>query len=327
MHSTASGAGIDLLAVDLFLADLAAVADRLVADGFDRGPEGVLQVLADLVGVLVRAVVQGVDQAGAGFGSQGLAVEEGRHHLQSGSLAPPQQLFEIEAQQALLRPLAAVGQDPLLVAQDEHEAGRVLDLEGVGDQLLHGAVVDLPRIEGGGQVWHQFVLLRQEILRQHATLGGSGGRGRRGGEQPQEGLSVAAVVGAQEREGAGLDVAVQRAHLVAERGQQAERHPGDGFNPSRGGAQPGEALLVAEEVLLELGELAPRQGGLPFLGCFPPAVQVRADVAVEDRLQIVVRIELVDVLDADHDAVPTSTATTWRKGLSAVVMASRIHTW
>ena len=95
--------------VQLVLEHLAQVVDRLVAEQLDRLAQGVLQVLGDGEGVLVAVVVEPVEQGGAGAvgGQQAAAVEQDGGGLHGRVLAPAEELVDVEAQQPVVRPLAA----------------------------------------------------------------------------------------------------------------------------------------------------------------------------------------------------------------------------
>ncbi len=266
--------GVDLLAEDALARDLAAVADGLVADGFDGGAQGVLQVFADGVGVLVGAVVEGVDEGRSGGGGQGVAVEEGDHRLQGARLAAAEELVEVEAQEALLGPLAAVGQDELAFAQDEHEARRLLEGEGGGDEVFDGGAGRGQRAgQARGAEGH-------EGLAQAGHLAGHRGKGRQQGLLQEVGVGVELGGGGHEPH-QGRGVGAGHGGVEGERrvcGARAEGHGGgallvaqgvEGAGPpvaveghaGGGGAGLAQALAVGEVVAVEAAQGAPGRDG------------------------------------------------------------------
>ena len=130
--------------VEPVLEDLAQVADRLVADQLDGFAEGVLQVLGDREGVLVAVVVQVVEQASAAAAAglrrqQAVAVQQGGGGLQGGVLAAAEDLVEVEAQQPVVGPLAALDQQQAAVGEHQHPARRAfLAEDAAGEDVVPG---------------------------------------------------------------------------------------------------------------------------------------------------------------------------------------------
>ena len=138
------GEGVVGAVVEPVLENLAQVADRLVADQLDGFAEGVLQVLGDREGVLVAVVVQVVEQASAAAAAglrrqQAVAVQQGGGGLQGGVLAAAEDLVEVEAQQPVVGPLAALDQQQAAVGEHQHPARRAfLAEDAAGEDVVPG---------------------------------------------------------------------------------------------------------------------------------------------------------------------------------------------
>ena len=126
-------------AVDALLADFGDVADGVVADQFDGFPQGVLEIVGNGEGVLVAVLVQAVVQAHALARQQAADVQQGGGGSQRVGLVAAQDVVQEEAQQAVVRPLAAFDQHDLAGREQQHPArGMVAAEDAVGDDALPG---------------------------------------------------------------------------------------------------------------------------------------------------------------------------------------------
>ena len=100
------------------------VPDSFIADKLDGLPQSIFQVLGNGVGVLVGVFIQGVQEAEALSRTHAVPVQQRGHGLEGGMLPAAKDFGEIEAQQALLIPFAAVQEHYLGIAQQHHPAGR-----------------------------------------------------------------------------------------------------------------------------------------------------------------------------------------------------------
>ena len=287
---------------------LAQVADRLVADQLDRLAQRVLQVLGDRERVLVAVLVEAVEQALAVGGQEAVAVQQRGGGLQGSVLATAENLVEVEPQQPVVRPLAALDEQDAAEREHQQPARRmVLAEDTAGDYLVPGLAQQ--RL-GRRCLAVELQPVRFELERVFAF-----------------GLLV---VGAEREQGGGADLAARGAehgHLVA----VVERLVGRGpLVPERGEKLPEPlalqdeplsaaalAIEVAAEPHVVAGQRSQRRVRRPpalGLGLLAPAVDGRPDVAAENLRQIVVTVELVLVVDAGeggggccgHDSTPSS---------------------
>ena len=122
--------------VDPVPGDLAQVPDRLVADQLDRFAQRVLQILGDREGVLVAVVVQAVEQARALLGQQAFAVQQRGGGLEGVVLATAEYVVEVEAQQPVVGPLAALDENHVARGEQDDPARRMrLAEDAAGDDV------------------------------------------------------------------------------------------------------------------------------------------------------------------------------------------------
>ncbi len=305
--------------VHLVLQHVAQVADGLVADQLDRLAQRVLQVLGDGEGVLVAVLVEVVEQARAVGRQQAAAVQQGGGGLQGGVFAAAENLVEVEAQQPVVRPLAALDQQDAAEREHQQPARRVVAAEDApGDDVVPGLAqqrlgrrrlaVELQRV----RLQRERVFpLRLRVVRAEREQRGGAGR---------------AAGGAQHRD---FDAVVERVAgrrlVVAERREQPpEPRALQGEPPFRAAL----ALEVAAEPHVVAGQGAQRRvrrRPAARLRRPAPAVHRRAEVAGEDLRQVVVAVELVLVVDAGESRggrgghrSPTSSSRSRRTGPALV---------
>ena len=296
---------------------LAQLDGGLVAQQFDGLAQGVFQVLADAEGVLVGVVVQAFEQAGAFAGGQAVLVQQDGAGLEGVGVLAVEDVGPGKAQGAVVGPLVAVEQQPLVQPQQQDKARRLVGAEdGLRQQFGPGQVAHalgpglVAVMEGGELVVEQVLALgprlvgrdegqalappvpdRQRQPGDPLMQARRGGRRRvaQGLEQPglQLGEGLPARLGllpplplAAQGEpalGPGLQALVRRALHCA-------------FLPSpRVGEGPGERGRLRRRTFAPLGLLY----RLPGLQALP-------DVALEDLRQVVMTVKLVFVGDASE---------------------------
>jgi hypothetical protein len=113
---------------------------HLITQQLDRAAQGVLEVGAHLIGVLVAVLIELIEQGRAAARGAGvLAVQQGGRRQQGIGVVLAQERAQLKAQQAGGGPLLAVDQQQLVAAHRQHPARRDLLAEDpLGDQLLPG---------------------------------------------------------------------------------------------------------------------------------------------------------------------------------------------
>ena len=240
----------------------------------------------------MAVLVEAVEEARAVGRQQAVAVQQGGGGLQGGVVAAAENLVEVEAQQPVVRPLAALDQQDAAEREHQHPARRVVLAEdAAGDDLVPG-------------------LAQQRLGRRRPAVELQGVR-----LEPERVLALRlGVVGPESEQGGGAGLAARGAedgHLVA----GVEGMVGGGPRVAEGGEEPPEPLAlqgqppsaaalaveVAAEAHVAAGQRPQRRvrrRSAPGLGRLAPAFDGRADVAAEDLRQIVVAVELVLVVDA-----------------------------
>ena len=283
--------------VDAVPGDLAEIPDRLVADQLDRFAQRVLQILGDRERVLVAVVVQAVEQARALLGQQAFAVQQGGGGLQRVVLAASEHVVEVEAQQPVVGPLAALDQDHVARGEQDDPARRMrLAEDAAGDDVAPA----LPKQRLG----------RRRLA---VVLGGMGLEVERVFV-----LASGAVVGAENQQGDGAVLAPgeQHRHLVAileevivglvpvaEGVEELGEPPALALDPR---LVPSLVRKLAAELEVVAGEGSQRlvRGSGPGaraarrFGRIAPARDGVADVPGEDLGEVVVAVELVLVVDS-----------------------------
>ena len=242
--------------------------------------------------MLVAVVVQAVEQALAVRRQQAVAVQQRGGGLQRGILSAAENLVEVEAQQAIVRPLAPLDQQDAAEREHQQPARRmVLTENAAGDDLVPGlAQQRLGRRRLAVELQPMRVELervfafRLRVVGAEREQGGGAGLAARGAEH---GHLVAVV-----------ELMIGGTPLVAECGEKVPE-------PLALQGQPLSAAAFAIEVAAEPHILAGQRSQrrvrrLPPLGLgqLAPAIHGRPDVAAEDLRQIVVAVELVLVVDA-----------------------------
>jgi len=122
---------VGIALVDLVVPFFHQITDGLVANQLNGLACGIFEILGNGEGVPVGVLVERIEQRGAGFGADMLAVQQRGHGLEGGGLAAFEDLTQIEAQQPLLAPFAAVHQHQRIEVADQQPARRF----GQGEDL------------------------------------------------------------------------------------------------------------------------------------------------------------------------------------------------
>ena len=298
----AEGAGIDgvLAGVEALLAGaglVAELADGLVAQDLDGLAEGVLEVLADAKGVLVGVFVEALEQAGAGVGGEGFAVEKGGGGLEGVGILAVEDLGPVEAQEAVVGPLVAVDEEPFLEPDEEDEAGRLLGPEeGLGHEFEPGRAEEEPGDFLASEVHGLEGVVERIVVLAAGLVGGDDEEARAVVDVAPDGPCRDGHVGLEREEGGlegmaeggeerAMEVLVGAEAFVRvaeafEGGEGGEPLAGESGEPAVGGTGGG-AFGVGDGGVL---------GGLP-------ALDLGADVALEDLGEVMVAVELVLVGD------------------------------
>ena len=212
--------------------------------------------------------------------------------LQGGVVAAAENLVQVEAQQPVVRPLAALDQQDAAEREHQHPARRVVLAEdAAGDDLVPGLAQQRlgrgrPAVElqGVRLELERVLALRLGVVGPEGEQGGGAGPAARGAEDGHLVAGVEGMVGGRPR--------------VAEGGEEPPE-------PLALQGQPPSAAALAVEVAAEPHVAAGqrpqrrvRRLSAPGLGRLAPAFHGGADVAAEDLRQIVVAVELVLVVDA-----------------------------
>jgi len=284
----------DVGAEDLVLAHVAQVVDGLVAEELDRLAQRVLEVLRHAEGVLVRALVEGVEDRRTVGRAGALAVQQRRRGAQGVVVAAAEELDEVEAQEALLGPFGAVEEQHLRLADEQHEARRLACAERLSRQQVLEVRVEELRVRVVPAVGVE--LLGQQRQLQRVRL--LAGRGPHDGDAPQQRRAVRAADGAQRRKEAAVDGVQLRRRLVAERIDELGAEGAVPLDAGRHVALAFEQRLELEEVLVEPAQVRPRLADIVLAVVRLPAVEDRRlEVPRHDRGEVVVSVELVGVFD------------------------------
>ena len=116
----------EILAEHLFMADLAQVPDCLVSEQLHRFAHAEFQILGHREGVLVRVLVERVEERDAIRRAEAVGMQQRRHRPERRRVAPREDLREIEPEQSLLAPLRAIDQSHLVGAVHEHPPRRLI---------------------------------------------------------------------------------------------------------------------------------------------------------------------------------------------------------
>ena len=100
----------------------------------------VLQVLADAEGVLVRVLVERLEQAGASVWGQALPVQQRRGGLQCRRVLAVEDLVPVEPQRAVVRPLVAVEQQPLVRGRPESRSAAGASAPKIASETMSAQV-------------------------------------------------------------------------------------------------------------------------------------------------------------------------------------------
>ena len=326
---------------DRILADGAQMADGFVAQQFHALPDGILQILGNREGVPVGVLVEGVQQGKAFGRTNVLPVQEGRHGPQRAFVLAVEDFLQVEGQIAALGPLGAVDQAHLPERGQQDPAGRFFQREHLpGDdvvpvQFRPGKMpadlrVLLPRVAFKLGLVHA---QRQRILprfvgrcqnRQDPQQRRAGGFGDFGQDRQPQAVFL-------RRPPIALDLVAQRREEVP--------HPFHlGVQPGPGLLQPVHAVAQAEvgrRERAQLGRRRPMGFGTRMLGGgLLPAGHHVAQIALEQRQQVVLRVVLVDVrqsrqIERHGQALPfpAKMAAMRIEGWSSVSSVSRIQAW
>ena len=212
--------------------------------------------------------------------------------LQRSVLAAAEDLVEVEAQQPVVRPLAALDEEDAAEREHQQPARRMILAEDVaGDDVVPGLPQQRLRRRRLAVELQRVRLERKRVLPLGLRVVRTECQERRCAGLAAQGAEHGHLVAVVER-------MVGRIPLVA---QRREKLP----EPVALQGQPRSAAALALEVAAEHHVVA-GQGAQPGVRCptalrlrgFPPAVHRRPDIAAEDLRQIVVAVELVFVVDA-----------------------------
>ncbi len=278
---------------------LAALLDgqrrRLVAKQFDGLAQGELQVLRYPVGVPVALFVDAVDQGRSRIRRERRRVHERGDRADRCEVPSAENLAEVETEQAALAPFLPVDEDRMRHRQQDHESRGVAQGE---DALVDGGLGRvLPPLLDVDCVVDSCELLAAEPQVERASLE-IGVTRRHGLHDPD---SVAARgIGAQGSDRQQLFLGVGDQSEFARVTEGVEEFVGEL-------AEDEEPLPVVALGLVLGGQAAPTRsdllqsaiGRLPArLFLLPPARAKLLDVALENGLEVMLRVELVDVGDS-----------------------------
>ncbi|MCY1364335.1 hypothetical protein D9M69_511340 [compost metagenome] len=239
--------------------------------------------------MLVGVIVQTVEQGHAAFGRQHrLAAGQRRQGAQQFVVTRAKQIGQLEAEQRLAPPLAALDQQPFFVVHQQHPARRVVVGEQTTAQRLFPVAVGLTAfVVAVDCQW--FELQGAELFVVHTCNGG-------GNDQQRLVLSIA--VCGQHRQFTVCQGKHFRSQLIAD-GLQQRLYKVD--------KQAGTfaRLAFAQEALTST-EVAVGTGGgsqacdRAFGALLFPLVEQRLEVFFEDLVQVVLAVELVGIGQAGN---------------------------
>ena len=181
---------------------LAQLAGRFVAQQFDGFAQGVLEVFADAKGVFVGVFIEQFEQAGAFTGGQAASVQQRAGRLQRGGVLAVQDVGPVKAQRAVVGPLVAVKQQPVVQAQQQHVAWGGFGAEQrFGDDAGPGFAFQRGRHRFAGVVQRSELVVEQVFIFRAGLVSGHDGQL---GRLQQGVLPLAAVLGEQAPERQGL---------------------------------------------------------------------------------------------------------------------------
>ena len=220
-------------------------------------------------------------------------MQQRRRRLQGRVLAPAENLVEVEAEEAVVRPLSPLDQQDAVEREQQHPARRVVPPEDAArDHVVPGGVEEFLRRRG----------LAGELSR--VRVEGEGvvafALGVEGVKDEELRRSVPEAVGGERRQRiAVVEVVVAGTPAMPQGAEEGAEPVALELQPGLGAAF---ALVVGAAAAVVAGEGAElvERGLVAVRGVLAPGAGGVGDVADEDLGEVVVAVELVLVVDADE---------------------------